>query len=56
MFETFNGKSWWRGVFWWNWEPLPDQGGVKDRGFTANNKPAENILRLYYGASPRAKF
>ncbi|MBI5080356.1 MAG: hypothetical protein HZB17_03490 [Chloroflexi bacterium] len=55
LFETFNGKSWWRGVFWWNWEPLPDQGGAKDRGFTANNKPAENILRLYYGASPRAK-
>jgi len=55
LFETFNGKSWWRGVFWWNWEPLPDQGGAKDRGFTANNKPAEDVLRFYYGASPRKK-
>ncbi len=54
VFEAFKGKPWWRGVFWWNWTPDPAQGGPKSTDFTANSKPAENILRKYYGAVPRA--
>lgn len=53
VFEAFQGQAWWRGVFWWNWTPDPLQGGPADNGFTANNKPAENILRLNYGAPLR---
>lgn len=53
VFETFAGQGWWRGGFWWNWTANPAQGGPADTDYTANNKPAENILRKYYGASPR---
>lgn len=53
MFEAFQGQKWWRGVFWWNWSTEPTQGGTADDDFTANNKPAENILRFNFGAPPR---
>ena len=53
VFEAFKGQAWWHGVFWWNWTPDLLQGGPQDNDFTANNKPAENILRLNYGAPLR---
>jgi hypothetical protein len=53
FFEAFNEQPWWHGVFWWNWSIEPTQGGPLDTNYTANNKPAENILRLHYGALPR---
>ena len=54
VFESLAGQDWWRGVFWWNWTTNPDQGGSFDPGYTANNKPAENVLRRHYGALPRS--
>jgi hypothetical protein len=50
VFEVFGGGQypWWGGVFWWNWKPDPNQGGTSDTGYTAHNKPAENILRAHY--------
>jgi hypothetical protein len=48
FFKSFQGKDWWRGVFWWNWTVDPDQGGLEDDDFTANGKPAEEILRFYF--------
>lgn len=53
VFEAFKGQTWWHGVFWWNWTPDLEQGGPQDNDYTANNKPAENILRLNYGAPLR---
>lgn len=53
LFESFRGKDWWQGVFWWAWDIHPDQGGPANSNFTANDKPAENVLRLNYGAPPR---
>ena len=53
VFDAFAGQDWWRGVFWWNWIPNTTQGGPADSDYTANNKPAENILRMNYGAPPR---
>lgn len=52
VFETFTGQDWWQGVFWWNWSTDPEQGGLTEIYYTANNKPAEEILRVYYGVSP----
>ena len=42
-------RSWWLGAFWWNWETDPDAGGLADPDFTPHNKPAELVLRAYYG-------
>jgi hypothetical protein len=53
VFEALSGFQWWRGVFWWNWSIDSNQGGIHDGGYTANNKPAEDILRFNYGAPPR---
>ena len=53
VFETLTGQDWWRGVFWHNWTTIPTQGGPYDEDYTANNKPAEDVLRKFYGASLR---
>jgi hypothetical protein len=49
LFESFDGKEWWQGVYWWNWTIDPNQGGPKDDDYTAAGKPAEDILKFYYG-------
>jgi hypothetical protein len=53
VFRVFGGKSWWKGVFWWVWNPNIGQGGPLDKDFVPQDKPAEDVLRHYYGASPR---
>ena len=50
VFEAFEGKSWWGGVFWWSYSTDPNQGGAEDRSYSPHNKPAENILREYFQA------
>ncbi len=49
FFDVFEDKPWLQGVFWWSYSTKPDQGGLTDRSYTPHNKPAEKILRLYYG-------
>ena len=49
--ETFWGKPWFRGIYWWYWSTDPDQGGPGDMDYTPHNKPAEIILRNYYRPS-----
>ncbi len=38
------------GVFWWVWF---DPGGPKDPGFTPKGKPAEALLKAWYGGGGR---
>jgi len=44
--EAWKGSPELAGVFWWVWF---DPGGPKDPGFTPRGKPAENVLREWYG-------
>jgi hypothetical protein len=53
LFETFYNQDWFAGVFWFPWETDPLVGGPCDKGGSPHDKPAEDILRLWYGASPR---
>jgi len=53
FFEAFAGRPWWQGVYMWAWDTNPLQGGSVDGDFTANNKPAEEVLRVAYGMPPR---
>lgn len=46
--ETFWGRDWLAGIYWWNWLADPDQGGPEDADYTPHNKPAEEVLREYY--------
>lgn len=52
VFEAFEGKPWWQGVFWWAWTIDSSHTSPLNNDFTAKGKPAENILRLYYGGQP----
>ncbi len=45
-------RSWWMGVFWWNWETHPDGGGEDDPYWTPMNKPAEDVMISYYQTTP----
>jgi hypothetical protein len=42
-------RPWFRGMFIWNWHADPDQGGLQDADYTPHRKPAEDILKYYYG-------
>jgi len=52
-FESLYNQPWFGGMFWWVWSPDPFDGGPCDDGFTPHDKPAEDVLRSWYGASPR---
>ncbi|KPJ65591.1 hypothetical protein AMJ44_09835 [candidate division WOR-1 bacterium DG_54_3] len=48
VIKTLDGKPWFEGIYWWNWEPDPRLGGLDDKGFTPFGKPAEKVLERWY--------
>jgi hypothetical protein len=52
-FESLYGQPWFAGLYWWVWSVDPFEGGPCDDGFTPHDKPAEDVLRAWYGAPPR---
>jgi hypothetical protein len=52
-FESVYDQPWFGGVFWWAWSPDPFEGGPDDDNYTPHDKPAEDVLRAWYGAPPR---
>jgi hypothetical protein len=55
VFESVYGKPWFAGMFWWVWGSNLLQGGPNDTGFSPHDKPAEEVLRTWFGgAGPRA--
>jgi hypothetical protein len=46
------GQPWLAGIYWWNWEVNPQKGGLEDKGYSPHGKPAEDVLRVYYGGEP----
>ncbi|MBN2244852.1 MAG: hypothetical protein JW755_03300 [Candidatus Aminicenantes bacterium] len=55
VIRTFEGKPWFAGIYWWNWEPDPTLGGPSDTGYTPQKKPAEIILKRWYGGESLQK-
>jgi hypothetical protein len=53
LLDTFTGKPWWLGIFWWAWSADPAEGGPYDGTGSPLGKPAEDVLRYYYSGSPR---
>ena len=53
LFETFYNQDWFAGVFWFPWDTNPLQGGPCEKGSTPHDKPAEDVIRKWYGAPPR---
>lgn len=53
LLDSFTGKSWWLGVFWYTVTDNPQEGGPYDPSLVPLGKPAEDILRQYYGGTSR---
>lgn len=53
VFETVYQEPWFGGMFWWSWDPDPLSGGPCDGAFTPHEKPAEDVLRAWFGGAPR---
>jgi hypothetical protein len=48
VLETFWGKPWFAGIYWWNWDTDPAKGGPNDPDYTPFGKLAEEVLKAYY--------
>lgn len=48
LLETFWNKDWFYGVYWWYWGTNVRMGGLYNRGFTPQNKPAEQAIKKWY--------
>ncbi|MBN2392007.1 MAG: hypothetical protein JXR84_14865 [Anaerolineae bacterium] len=53
FFETVYPQDWFAGVFLWSWDTNPMQGGPCDRGYSPLDKPAEIVLREFFGGEPK---
>ena len=51
-FRKLSEQNFWHGAFWWDWEVDPDGGGAGNTWYVPQNKPAEQILKNWYGATP----
>ncbi len=48
LMEELWDKEWFFGVYWWNWDIYPGSGGINNRDFTPQNKPAAECIREWY--------
>jgi hypothetical protein len=59
-FQALHQKEWLQGLYWWDWEPWPtgdsDDPSRSFRGFTPQLKPAEDVLRVWYGGQKMVWF
>ena len=53
VFESVYDQPWFSGVFWWVWYTDPFAGGSCDPSHTPREKPAEDVLRTWYGGAAR---
>ena len=54
IFETFWHEQWFAGGYLWKWyDRHPERGGLDHKRFTPQNKPAEDIIRQWYGRNPK---
>lgn len=49
LYEEFWTENWFAGGFLWKWHQHETSGGLENDRFTPQNKPAENVVREYYG-------
>ncbi len=55
VIRAFGEKSWFEGIYWWNWEPDPSRGGAADKGYTPHGKLAETVLVKWYCGDAKSK-
>ncbi|MEA3328646.1 MAG: hypothetical protein U9Q08_02815 [Candidatus Omnitrophota bacterium] len=55
VLATFYEKPWFYGVYWWHWGVSPKMGGKFHRGFTPQNKLAQEVIKQWYKKSVSPK-
>ncbi len=48
LLESFWDKPWFYGTYWWYYGVNPRMGGEYNRGFTPQNKPAQEVIKEWY--------
>jgi hypothetical protein len=51
--QVWSGIPWFRGIYWWHWEPYAGGGGTSDASDALNNKPVVQVLTRWYGGTSR---
>lgn len=51
--EVFYDQPWFAGAYFWGWHISPFRSGPCDAGYSPYDKPAENIMRQYFGSASR---
>jgi hypothetical protein len=55
VLEIFWDKPWFYGLYWWFWGTHPNMGGEFNRGYTPQNKPAQELINeWYHKTTPRS--
>jgi hypothetical protein len=54
-FRSLYDEPWLAGIFWWQWRADIFLSGPHNDGFTPVGKPAEDVLRAWYGGAPTPK-
>lgn len=49
--QVWSNIPWFRGIYWWHWEPYVGGGGQNDPSDALNNKPAVQVLTRWYAGS-----
>ena len=53
LVDTFWDKEWFYGIYWWDWGTSTRMGGRTNRGFTPQNKPAQDYIETVYKRNVR---
>lgn len=56
LLEELWNKPWFFGVYWWNWNTYADSGGLNNKGFTPQNKPAIEHIKEWYAKLAEKNF
>ncbi|MGB2601608.1 MAG: hypothetical protein WBD00_00635 [Candidatus Omnitrophota bacterium] len=48
LLDEFWDKEWFYGLYWWYWGTNEHMGGQYNRGFTPQNKLAEEVIKKWY--------
>jgi hypothetical protein len=49
--QVWSTIPWFRGIYWWYWEPYVGAGGMNDTSNALNNKPVVQVLSRWYGGT-----
>jgi arabinogalactan endo-1,4-beta-galactosidase len=47
LYEIAKSLPWLEGVFWWEWDANPENGGINNKDYTPHGKPTEKLIPLF---------